>query len=184
MPNSLHSSAIDSPARRRPTNWSLSSMTEHSFQGIAPSPKGRKVSPMCPVQCVTYVVGPLTKDLAHFFVFAVFSNVVENVGTQIHVFCVLQRSFIDVPQRRLGCGFTSSEEATGEQKHQTHSNHYLRARHSLFSIGHLAGIALATKTPIQKMRSRYDHGSRGLNVVLTGCALQQTNRSNNSDQTE
>jgi hypothetical protein len=31
-------------------------MTEHSFQGITPSPKG-KVSPMCPVQTVTYVSG-------------------------------------------------------------------------------------------------------------------------------
>src|SRR6266404_3314366 len=37
MPNSLHSSAIGSPASRRATNCSLSSMTEHSFQGITPS---------------------------------------------------------------------------------------------------------------------------------------------------
>jgi hypothetical protein len=32
-------------------------MTEHSFQGITPSPLRGKVSPMCPVQCVTYVSG-------------------------------------------------------------------------------------------------------------------------------
>src|SRR5213593_3342069 len=37
MPNSLQSSAIASPASRRATNCSLSSMTEHSFQGITPS---------------------------------------------------------------------------------------------------------------------------------------------------
>src|SRR6266850_8181074 len=34
MPNSLQRSAIGSPASRRATNCSLSSMTEHSFQGI------------------------------------------------------------------------------------------------------------------------------------------------------
>src|SRR6266478_4939597 len=37
IPNSLHSSAIGSPASRRATNCSLSSITEHSFQGITPS---------------------------------------------------------------------------------------------------------------------------------------------------
>src|SRR5215467_12716598 len=39
MPNSLQSSDIASPASRRATNCSLSSMTEHSFQGITPSQK-------------------------------------------------------------------------------------------------------------------------------------------------
>src|SRR5262245_33560433 len=39
MPNSLHSSAIGSPASRRATNCSLSSITEHSFQGIHSPPK-------------------------------------------------------------------------------------------------------------------------------------------------
>src|SRR5215469_18947183 len=34
IPNSLHRSAICSPASRRATNCSLSSMTEHSFHGI------------------------------------------------------------------------------------------------------------------------------------------------------
>src|SRR5260370_32553800 len=57
MPNSLQSSAIASPASRRATNCTLSSITEHSFQGITPSPLRGKVSPMCPVQCVTYVSG-------------------------------------------------------------------------------------------------------------------------------
>ena len=49
MPNSLQSSAIASPASRRATNCSLSSITEHSFQGIAPSPFTGK--------SVTYVSG-------------------------------------------------------------------------------------------------------------------------------
>jgi len=39
MPNSLQSSAIASPASRRATNCTLSSVTEHSFQGITPSLK-------------------------------------------------------------------------------------------------------------------------------------------------
>src|SRR5215469_10685817 len=34
MPNSLQRSAIGSPASRRATNCNLSSMAEHSFQGI------------------------------------------------------------------------------------------------------------------------------------------------------
>src|SRR5215467_9792455 len=39
MPNSLQRSAISSPASRRATNCSLSSITEHSFHGITPSQK-------------------------------------------------------------------------------------------------------------------------------------------------
>src|SRR5215831_6380209 len=45
MPNSLQSSAIASPASRRATNCILSSIAEHSLQGIASSPKGRKCYP-------------------------------------------------------------------------------------------------------------------------------------------
>jgi len=42
----------------RATNCSLSSITEHSFQGIAYLPlSGEEVLPMCPVQPVTYVSG-------------------------------------------------------------------------------------------------------------------------------
>src|SRR5208283_785104 len=44
-------------ARQLATNCSLSSITEHCFQGIPSSPYRRKVLPMCPVQCVTYVSG-------------------------------------------------------------------------------------------------------------------------------
>ena len=55
-------------ARRRATNCSLSSMTEHSFQGIAFSPKGKKrnlcvrydLLPMCWVaQCLLQRPAPL-----------------------------------------------------------------------------------------------------------------------------
>jgi len=42
--------------RRRATNCSLSSITEHSFQDITPSLSVESV-PMCPVRCVTYVSG-------------------------------------------------------------------------------------------------------------------------------
>src|SRR5215472_15351946 len=45
MPNSLQSSDIASPASRRATNCSLSSIAEHSFQGIiTPSPEGESVT--------------------------------------------------------------------------------------------------------------------------------------------
>src|SRR5215470_18366749 len=51
MPNSLHRSAIASPASRRATNCILSSIAEHSFQGIIPSlPEGGSV---------TYVFGTM-----------------------------------------------------------------------------------------------------------------------------
>src|ERR1700688_5024268 len=52
MPNSLQSSAIASPASRRATNCSLSSITEHSFQGITPSPlKGESVTYVSGTMC-------------------------------------------------------------------------------------------------------------------------------------
>src|SRR5215469_10544425 len=55
MPNSLQRSAIGSPASRRATNCSLSSMTEHSLQGIHfLLKKGRKCN-----LCVRYVLSPM-----------------------------------------------------------------------------------------------------------------------------
>src|SRR6202158_3839103 len=54
MPNSLKSPATPSPASRRATNCSLSSITEHSFQGITPSPKGKECHP-----CVRYKLSPM-----------------------------------------------------------------------------------------------------------------------------
>ena len=48
-----------SPSSRRATKRRRSSITEHSFQGIATSRllRKRKVLPMCPVRSVTYVSG-------------------------------------------------------------------------------------------------------------------------------
>src|SRR6516162_4747739 len=52
MPNSLQSSDIASPASRRATNCSLSSITEHSFQGIiTPSPEGESVTYVSGTMC-------------------------------------------------------------------------------------------------------------------------------------
>src|ERR1700729_1019479 len=51
MPNSRQSSDSGSPASPRATNFILSSITEHSFQGIAPSPLRR--------ESVTYVSGTM-----------------------------------------------------------------------------------------------------------------------------
>src|ERR1700693_4080112 len=64
MPNSLQSSAIASPASRRATNCSLSSITEHSFQGIIPSPlRGESVTYVSGTMCYL-CLRPLTKELA------------------------------------------------------------------------------------------------------------------------
>src|SRR6516162_8895945 len=52
MPNSLQSSDIASPASRRATNCSLSSITKHSFQGIiTPSPEGESVTYVSGTMC-------------------------------------------------------------------------------------------------------------------------------------
>src|SRR5438034_8855722 len=51
-PHSLHSSDIATPASRRATNCSLSSIAEHSFHGIlAPSPKGESVTHVSGTMC-------------------------------------------------------------------------------------------------------------------------------------
>ena len=55
MPNSLQNSAIGSPASRRATNCSLSSITEHSFQGITSSSRRK-----CYL-CVRYDVSPMSQ---------------------------------------------------------------------------------------------------------------------------
>src|SRR5467141_2304458 len=54
MANSRHSATIFSPSSKRPTKRTRSSITEHSFQGITPSPKGKKCHP-----CVRYKVSPM-----------------------------------------------------------------------------------------------------------------------------
>src|SRR6516225_10108203 len=66
MPNSLQSSDIASPASRRATNCSLSSITEHSFQGIiTPSPEGESVTYVSGTMCYL-CLGPLTVDAVGF----------------------------------------------------------------------------------------------------------------------
>src|SRR6266567_5285155 len=87
MPNSLQRSAIGSPASRRATNCSLSSITEHSFHGITSSPKkGKKRNP-----CVRYI------RINNF----IFSNSVKNANERLvqnHLLFVLsplrERSFL------------------------------------------------------------------------------------------
>src|ERR1700730_4105656 len=54
MANSRQSATIFSPSSKRPTKRTRSSITEHSFQGITPSPKGKKCHP-----CVRYKVSPM-----------------------------------------------------------------------------------------------------------------------------
>src|ERR1700693_1550643 len=71
MPNSLQSSAIASPASRRATNCSLSSITEHSFQGIIPSPlRGESVTYVSGTMCYL-CLRPLTlKSRFSYFIVA------------------------------------------------------------------------------------------------------------------
>src|SRR6202166_1713165 len=65
MPNSLQSSAIASPASRRATNCSLSSITEHSFQGITPSPlRGESVTYVSGTMCYL-CLRPLIRSRLH-----------------------------------------------------------------------------------------------------------------------
>src|ERR1700676_4077891 len=54
MANSRQSATIFSPSSKRPTKRTRSSITEHSFQGITSSPKGKKCHP-----CVRYKLSPM-----------------------------------------------------------------------------------------------------------------------------
>src|ERR1700729_3599189 len=66
MPNSRQSSDSGSPASRRATNFILSSITEHSFQGIAPSPlRGESVTYVSGTMCYL-CLRPLIPDLIRF----------------------------------------------------------------------------------------------------------------------
>src|SRR5580704_6314618 len=86
MPNSLHNSTIVSPASRRATNCNLSSVTEHSFQGIVSSPYGEEVLPMCSVRCVTYVSGRSQGPALFFKRLHYRSDPVANCGKAKFVF--------------------------------------------------------------------------------------------------
>ena len=61
--NSRHSAAIFSPSNKRATNRTLSSITEHSFQGIASAPRAGTVTYVSGTNCHHLGVGPLTNDL-------------------------------------------------------------------------------------------------------------------------
>src|SRR3984893_8077166 len=70
MPNSLQSSAIASPASRRATNCSLSSITEHSFQGITPSPlRGESVTYVSGTMCYLCLRPLITSKYAAILTF-------------------------------------------------------------------------------------------------------------------
>src|ERR1700730_1451783 len=74
MPNSLQSSAIASPASRRATNCSLSSITEHSFQGITPSPlRGESVTYVSGTMCYL-CLRPFTSKYAAILTFPLFGD--------------------------------------------------------------------------------------------------------------
>src|ERR1700731_1188887 len=93
MPNSLQSSAIASPASRRATNCSLSSITEHSFQGITPSPlRGESVTYVSGTMCYL-CLRPLNPALLGFKQLLQFEScprfVDQRVPTQSQVRCVL-----------------------------------------------------------------------------------------------
>src|ERR1700693_1871814 len=75
MPNSLQSSAIASPASRRATNCSLSSITEHSFQGITPSPlRGESVPYVSGSMCYLCLRPLITSKYAAILTFPLFGD--------------------------------------------------------------------------------------------------------------
>src|ERR1700675_3034647 len=51
MANSRQSATIFSPSSKRPTKRTRSSITEHSFQGITPSLKGKSVTHVSGTKC-------------------------------------------------------------------------------------------------------------------------------------
>src|SRR6266403_4721086 len=51
MANSRQSVTIFSPSSKRPTKRTRSSITEHSFQGITPSPRGGSVTHVSGTNC-------------------------------------------------------------------------------------------------------------------------------------
>src|SRR6266704_2195423 len=63
MANSRQSATIFSPSSKRPTKRTRSSITEHSFQGIASSPRGGSVTYVSGTNCHP-CVRPLTEDKA------------------------------------------------------------------------------------------------------------------------
>src|ERR1700722_17188994 len=75
MPNSLQSSAIASPASRGATNCSLSSITEHSFQGITPSPlRGESVTYVSGTMCYLCLRPLITNKYAAILTFPLFRD--------------------------------------------------------------------------------------------------------------
>src|ERR1700730_894680 len=89
MPNSLQSSAIASPASRRATNCSLSSITEHSFQGITPSPlRGESVTYVSGTMCYL-CLRPFTSKYASILSFPLLGYLPQHTGLstvcQFHV---------------------------------------------------------------------------------------------------
>src|SRR6266849_4706826 len=60
MANSRQSATIFSPSSKRPTKRTRSSITEHSFQGIASSPRGGSVTYVSGTNCHP-CVGSLTR---------------------------------------------------------------------------------------------------------------------------
>src|ERR1700722_7848358 len=88
MPNSLQSSAIASPASRRATNCSLSSITEHSFQGITPSPlRGESVTYVSGTMCYL-CLRPLISNYAAILTFPLSGNISQK--TNLPTICQLQ----------------------------------------------------------------------------------------------
>src|SRR6266478_3296389 len=90
MANSRQSATIFSPSSKRPTKRTRSSITEHSFQGIASSPRGGSV---------TYVSGtnchPCVGSLSVYF------HSVNPSLRQVYLICtddLLIQNRIDLPR--------------------------------------------------------------------------------------
>src|SRR6266850_5164493 len=81
MANSRKSVTIFSPSSKRPTKRTRSSITEHSFQGITPSPRGGSVTHVSGTNChpcvrpLTYVLLLQSVGFSAWCIFLRFENI-------------------------------------------------------------------------------------------------------------
>src|SRR5882724_8538657 len=93
MPNSLQSSVIASPASRRATNCSLSSITEHSVQAITSSlPEGGSVTHVFGTKCHLCLRSLTSLSVTYGWLFLLFFG-----GTDCH------KNVMDCLRRRPSC---------------------------------------------------------------------------------
>src|SRR6266480_1955376 len=109
MANSRQSATIFSPSSKRPTKRTRSSITEHSFQGIASSPRGGSVTYVSGTNCHPCVGSLIRISDLHYTKFR------RAPGTKPRgLFSKLDSNYAspnDIQSRRFGCGRTPACQA-------------------------------------------------------------------------